>query len=237
MNLMKSLRRLLKSRSGVAMTEFALGAPFLLGAGLWGVETANFAVTNMKIGQIAVHLADNASRVGDTATLQNRKLYEEDITDVLLGANLQGGTGLDLYQHGRVIISSVEIWDQSRHCNPNGCAGNGQSDGTQFVHWQRCKGVLAQNSEYANQNQALPDGIGPAGQEVSATAESPVIFVEVYYDYQPLINLPWTNPATISSTAAFIVRDSRDLSEVYERNAASQPSDCNDYDSFAATTP
>ena len=237
MNLMKAFRHLLKSRSGVAMTEFALGAPFLLGAGLWGVETANFAVTNMKIGQIAVHLADNASRIGDTATLQNRKLYEEDITDVLLGANIQGGAGLDLYQRGRVVISSVEIWDPSRHCNPAGCAGNGQTDGEQFVHWQRCKGMLARNSEYASQNQAMPNGIGPTGQEVSATDESPVIFVEVYYDYKPLIDLPWTSPATITSTAAFIVRDSRDLSEVYERTAATQPSDCSDYDSFATAQP
>jgi hypothetical protein len=237
MTLFKTLRRLLANRSGVAMTEFALGAPFLLGAGLWGVETANFAVTNMKIGQLAVHLADNASRIGDTATLQNRKLYEEDITDVLLGANLQGGTGLDLYQHGRVIISSVEIWDDSAHCNASGCASAGKSNGTQFVHWQRCKGALARSSLYATQNQDLPGGIGPSGQEVSATGESPVIFVEVFYDYQPLIDLPWTNPATITSTAAFIVRDSRDLSEVYERNAASQPSDCSSFDTFAATTP
>lgn len=237
MNPVKLLRRLRQCASGVAMTEFALGAPLLLSAGLWGVETANFAVTNMKVGQLAVHLADNASRIGDTSTLQERKLFEEDLTDVLVGASVQAGPALDLFQHGRVIISSVEIWNPSSHCNPSGCTGNGQSDGVQYLAWQRCKGALARNSAYGNQNQALPSGIGPAGQEVSATAESPVIFVEVYYDYQPLIELPWTSPATISSTAAFMVRDSRDQSDVYKRNTITQPSDCNSYDTFATAGP
>jgi hypothetical protein len=232
MSLFSTLRALRRNRSGVAMTEFALGAPFLLTAGLWGVETANFAVVNMKVGQIAVHVADNGSRIGDTSTLMNRKLFEEDITDLLLGANIQGGEQLDLYQHGRVIVSSVEIWDQSVHCNDNGCA-SGKSDGEQFIHWQRCKGVLAKNSEYGSQNSTLSDGIGPAGQEVSATPDGAVIFVEVYYDYQPLIALPWLNPTRISTTSAFMVRDKRDLSKIYKRNAAGTTSGCNSYDTFA----
>ncbi|NCU11664.1 MAG: hypothetical protein GXC70_05810, partial [Sphingomonadaceae bacterium] len=82
MTRLQKLARLLRDRSGVAMTEFALGAPFLLMAGLWGTETANFALVNMKVGQLAVHVADNASRVGDTSTLQNRRVYESDILDV-----------------------------------------------------------------------------------------------------------------------------------------------------------
>ena len=80
MSLLRNLRRLVRNSSGVAMTEFALGAPFLLMAGLWGTEEANYALVNMKIGQLAVHVADNASRVGDTSTLQNRRVYESDIT-------------------------------------------------------------------------------------------------------------------------------------------------------------
>ena len=82
MSLLSTLRRLLRHKSGVAMTEFALGAPFLLTAGLWGTEEANYALVNMKIGQLAVHIADNASRIGDTSTLQDRKIYESDLNDV-----------------------------------------------------------------------------------------------------------------------------------------------------------
>ncbi len=73
------------------MTEFALGAPFLLTAGLWGMELANFAVTNMQVGQLTVHIADNGSRIGDTSTLTDRKIYEADINDIFIGAAVQSG--------------------------------------------------------------------------------------------------------------------------------------------------
>jgi hypothetical protein len=235
MSIMQTFRALLRNRSGVAMTEFALGAPFLLTAGLWGVETANFAVVNMKVGQIAVHVADNGSRIGDTSTLMNRKLFEEDITDLLLGANIQGGNQLDLYQHGRVIVSSLEAWDDSVGCQGGGCSGGGgaRNNGENFIRWQRCKGSLNKASEYGTEGDDMPSGIGPAGQEVQATIDGAVIFVEIYYDYQPLIALPWLNPAQIKTTSAFMVRDKRDMSKIYKRKAAAVTSSCNTFDTFA----
>ena len=51
-------RALLRNYSGVAMVEFALGAPFLLTAGLWGAEEANYALVNIKISQMAEHIAE-----------------------------------------------------------------------------------------------------------------------------------------------------------------------------------
>lgn len=225
----RSLRRLLADRSGVAMVEFALGAPFLLVAGLWGIETANFAVTNMKIGQLAVHIADNGSRIGDTSTLQNRRIFEEDVNDLLLGANIQGGPSLDLYEHGRVVMTSVEVWDQSNH------KSQAKSDGVQFAHWQRCKGVLVHGSDYANENQALPDGIGPVGEEVEASVDTPVIFVEVFYEYQPLVSSLFIGNTIIKSHAAFAVRDDRDLEDVFKRNSSTPIADCKNFDTFPAT--
>ena len=68
------LRRIARSRSGLAMTEFALAAPLLLTAGLYGTEVAWLALTHLKISQTAMHIADNASRIGDTSTLQDRKI-------------------------------------------------------------------------------------------------------------------------------------------------------------------
>lgn len=222
------LRRLLRDASGVAMTEFALGAPFLLMAGLWGTEMANYALVNMRVGQLAVHVADNASRVGDTSTLQNRRVYEADINDVLLGANLQGGPGIDLFEHGRVIISSVEVWDPSSHGSGGATA---HAPGSQFIHWQRCLGVKHANSNYGGQNRALPNGIGPEGSEVSAEPESPVIFVEISYDYQPLISSQFITNTEIRSIASFMVRDDRDQTGLLQRNTADPDyvADCNDY--------
>ncbi len=205
--LLQAARRLCESRSGVAMTELALSLPLLLSAGLWGVETANMAVTHMRVSQLTIHVADNASRVGDTSTLRDRKIYESDINDLLLGANIQGGKGLDFFAHGRIVISSLEVRPDTAD--------------TQYIHWQRCKGTLVEPSAYGNEGDTLPIGMGPPGEEISASPGSSVIFVQATYRYQPLIGMGFFQPTTIRSTSAFIVRDSRDLTQIYQRDPAS----------------
>lgn len=206
MSLRNLARRLRRDRSGVAMIEFAVGAPFLLLAGLWGAEEANYALVNMRISQLAEHIADNASRVGDTSTLQNRRIYESDINEVIYGAQVQGGKGLDLYENGRVIISSVQV-------NP---AGN------QYIHWQRCRGVKKINSDYGSEGADLgSDGIGPKGEEVLAMPDDALIFVELNYTYKPLISEKFLGSLDIHSIASFTVRDDRDITQIYQRDAAS----------------
>jgi len=208
MSLLRNLRRLVRNSSGVAMTEFALGAPFLLMAGLWGTEEANYALVNMKIGQLAVHVADNASRVGDTSTLQNRRIYESDINDVIVGAQIQGGAPIGLYDNGRVIISSLEhVWDP---------AGSGV--GQQYIHWQRCRGAKNVASSFGDEGDILASGMGPAGEEVTAEPGDAVIFVEINYTYQPLISASFLGSLDIHSIASFTVRDDRDLSQIYQRD-------------------
>lgn len=199
-------RRLRRDRSGVAMIEFALGAPFLLMAGLWGAEQANYALVTMRISQLAEHVADNASRIGDTSTLQNRRIYESDINEVIYGAQLQGGMGLDLYENGRVIISSVQV-------SP---AGN------QYIDWQRCRGAKKVNSDYGSEGADLgTDGIGPEGEEVLAMEDDALIFVELDYTYQPLISDKFMGSLDIHAIASFTVRDDRDLSQIYQRDPSS----------------
>lgn len=207
MSFRSALRRLLRSRSGVAMTEFALGAPLLLTAGLWGTEEANYALVNMKISQLAEHIADNASRVGDTSTLQNRKVYEGDINDVIYGAELQGGP-LQLFEHGHVVISSLEVDSAS---------------GNQYIHWQRCRGAANYPSSFGNEGDGLTTpiaGMGEPGEEVTAQPGDAVIFVELVYDYQPMISERFVNIHPIRAVAAYTVRDKRDLSQLYQRDPA-----------------
>jgi len=206
MSLLTRLRGLLRNRSGVAMTEFALGAPFLLTAGLWGAEEANYALVNMKVSQIAEHIADNASRVGDTSTLQNRRIYETDINDVIYGAQVQGGK-LNLYDNGRVIISSLEV---------------DVSEGDQYIHWQRCRGAKNYAPQYGAEGDVLGTaGMGPAGEQVLAQPGDAVIFVEVNYTYQPLVSAKFLGSLEINSIASFTVRDNRDLTQIYQRDPGS----------------
>ena len=210
--------RLRTTRSGVAMTEFALAAPLMLTAALYGTEEVNYSIANMKVGQLAVQLADNASRIGDTSTLQNRKIYESDIDDLIYGAQLQAG-GLNFFGHGRAVISSLEVLASSNH---------------QYIHWQRCRGAKVANSSYGAQGAGTTStipGMGPAGAEVTADPGDAVIFVELYYDYQPIIPSSFFPLKTIHSIASFNVRDSRDLSQIYQRDSAhpDQVQDCSAY--------
>lgn len=215
MMIMKQLRQLYSNRSGVAMTEFALGAPVLMLAGLYGVEQANFVLVNMKINQLATHLADNASRIGDTSQLKNRKIYESDINDVIVGAQLQAGKSINVYKYGRVFISSLEV---------------DATTNKQYIHWQRCRGAKAVVSGYGKQGDKV-SGMGPKSGEITAEAGDAVIFVEVRYTYQPLIAGAVIANKEIKAIAAFNVRDSRDLTQIYQRVPATPDpvQDCSAY--------
>lgn len=220
----RMLRRGCLDTSGVALTEFALALPLLLAAGLWGTETANLAITHMRVNQLAIHIADNGARIGDTSTLENRKIYESDINDLLLGSNLQAGS-LDFYDHGRVIISSLET-------HPD--------NGNQYIHWQRCKGLKNHSSSYGNAGDGSVTplgGIGPAGEQVTAPPDGAVIFVEVSYDYQPLVSEKFVPNETISAVAVFIVRDDRDLTQIYQRTPLNPDpvATCSVFTTYAAT--
>lgn len=199
------LRRLSHSQSGVAMVEFALATPFFLTAGLWGVELANYTIVTMQINQIAIHIADNASRIGDTSVLENKKIYESDINDVMLGASLQAGQRLALWDRGRVIISSLEVLPDS---DPE----------AQYIHWQRCMGKKEHDSTYGSVDDTFAIGMGPSGQEVFANADEAVIFVELTYDYEPLVSKHFITDRTVKAIATFNVRSSRDLEKIYQRD-------------------
>lgn len=202
------LKRLARDRSGLAMTEFALSMPLLFTAGLVGVETAYQTAVQMQISQVAVHVADNASRIGDTSTLRDRKIYESDINDVFSGANVQAGDRIALFEHGRIILSSLEVVPDT--------------DDQQYIHWQRCRGKKEVKSSYGEQHEGLTGsgipGMGPAGEEVIAFKHEAVMFVEVQYDYQPLIGDFIPHRKVLSAIASFNVRDSRDLAQIYQRD-------------------
>ncbi len=203
MTLIAFSKALRADSTAVAMTEFALGAPFLMLVGVYGFEQANFVLVTMKVNQLATHLADNASRIGETSQLKNRKIFESDVNDVIAGAQIQGGPSVSLYDHGRVFISSLEV------------DGNGK----QFIHWQRCRGIQKINSSYGKQGDTVA-GMGPKNEQVTAEPGDAVIFVEVRYTYRPLVAGAIISNRQIRAIAAFNVRDSRDLTQIYQRDSS-----------------
>ena len=197
------LRRLRRDIRGLALLEFAFIFPILLVMSLTGAELTNYIIVRMRVSQLALQLADNAARIGTGSQLQAKTISETDINDLLTGAGLQAGE-LDLYNRGRVVISSLEPMT-----SPN-------ITGLYKIAWQRCRGTKTYNSPYDNTLLNISGGMGPTGQKVTAPDYGVTMFVDVYYEYQPLISLSRIFPGAtgkINEFASMMVRDRRDTSD------------------------
>ncbi len=199
--LLALLRRLRSDTSGLALLEFAYTLPILLVLSLTGAELTNYITTKMRMSQIALHLADNAARIGSGSQLSAKQITEADINDLLTGADLQSGE-LDLLQHGRVIISSLEPMS-----NPN-------TSGRYRIRWQRCGGAKVGHKsswgEAGKSNGTNMAGMGPSGRQAIAPDNGVTMFVEVYYEYQPLVGGSLAPDAAMTEIASMMVRDRRD---------------------------
>lgn len=237
-------RRLLADRSGAALLEFGFSLPLLLGIGLYGVESANLALANLRVSQIALNLADNASRVGFHNADNREELREIDINDVLTGTKLQGDAW-ELTKRGRITLTSLEEWDDD-----------------QYIHWQRCIGMKKgtgwdssygatdvnngksgkkkkngkgkddeDEDDYEFDGTKISDeGMGPAGARVQAPQDSGVMFVEVNYEYKPVVSEKWLPGTTrIHYTASLIVRDRRIFDRIFNPQPAATAKTCDKY--------
>jgi hypothetical protein len=199
---LQRLRTLGRDTSGLALLEFAFMLPVLLTMSLTGAEITNYVVTKMRVSQIALHLADNSSRIGEGSLLQAKTISENDINDLLIGAQFQSGE-LDLFAHGRVILSSVEPV-----ANPN-------TTNKFKIAWQRCKGSRTHASGYGNAGDTNLDGVGPTNRKAIAPEGGSTMFVEVYYEYTPLVKTSLSPSSQMTEVASMMVRDRRDLSTIY----------------------
>lgn len=229
--------RLRRANSGVAMVEFALATPIVVLIGGYGIELCNMAIVHMRVSQIALNLADNASRVGLTSNLTTTQLRESDINDVLIGAKLQGAS-MGLTQYGRITLSSLENVKQSY-----------ETAAVQRIHWQRCIGLMkgtgydssygttsatagtaaATSASSAYAGTAASTGMGDTGYKVMASDDTGVMFVEVNYQYQGIFGTWFTNAPTIHYIASFVVRDKRDFSQIFNPTPAATRSTCDLY--------
>lgn len=193
------LRRLGRDTSGVALLEFAFALPIVLTMSLGGAELTNYIITRMRISQIALHLADNAARIGSGSQLQAKTITEADINDLLTGADMQSGE-LKLLTNGRVIISSIEP-------DPNNA-------GKSMIRWERCAGAKsAWTSSIDDNGTTNKDGFGPTGRQVGASTDGVVMFAEVQYQYTPLVRTSLSPETKLTEIASMMVRDRRDTSD------------------------
>jgi hypothetical protein len=205
-------------RSGVAFVEFAFALPVLLALGLLGLETANYAMANLRVSNIAMLTADNAARVRDS-------IDEADIVELFTGAKMSG-TNINFAANGRIILSDLE---------PTATGGK------QWLRWQRCDGALsytnpntairpltsagaaitngteiyaadrtATSGSPSSETKATLTSIGTAPNTIAAQAGTAVMVVEVAYDYQPIIPNSFLAGRRINYVSAFNVRQRTD---------------------------
>lgn len=187
---------LARAREGVIIIEYAFYIPILLLLGLTGAELTSYIVTRMRISQLALHLADNAARIGTGTQLQQKTINETDINDLLTGAGLQAGE-LNLFQRGRVIISSVE--------------NDPANAGKYRIRWQRCRGTKSFDPTWDNAT-TNQTGYGPPNRtQVVAPTDGATMIVAVAYDYQPLVKASYIGSTEIVEVASMMVRDRRAL--------------------------
>jgi TadE-like protein len=196
--LRRTLTRLAADTSGLALVEFALATPILLIIFMGGAELTNYTVTKMRISQLALHIADNGSRIGADSLLTSPQVTETLINDMLAGADVQAGS-LNLFTNGRVIISSLEPV-----ASPN-------TTDKYKIHWQRCKGALSYTSPYPAQGATNLSYMGPATMPVKAPDNSGVIYVEIAYSYQPIVSSKFVPQTLIKDIAAMTIRGDRDF--------------------------
>lgn len=221
----KSPGQIWQDASGMALIEFAMTLPIFMGLGFYGVEVSNLAITQMKMSQIALNMADNASRVGSLdSNLSAKKILESQLNDVFQAADIQSGN-IDVFGQGRLVLSSLEM----------------NAEGGQTVRWQRCKGYLGKESAYGDEGDGTTGkgflGMGPPADRIAATPGNAVMFVELYYEYSPLFGEMFMEPKILRQEAAYTVRDKRELGVAPGGDTSSaRKSSCEKYDSTLPQT-
>jgi len=190
--------RLWRDAGAATIVEMALSMPLLMGLALVGADVVNLAVLHLRLNQLAITVADNASRAKQASATGAPQFREYDVNQVFTGAGLSV-QDLDFPNSGRIILSSLEQ----------------NASGGQWIHWQRCWGSSKWASRYGVQNTGATGtgfaGMGQTTAPMQAEAGSAIMFVEVAYDYKPMFLSSIVTPKVIRKEAALYVRDDRDL--------------------------
>jgi len=197
------LRALAKDTTAVSIIEFALVLPLFMTLGMYGAEIAWLNATALEVSQVAISMADNASRIGQTDNSGvTPTISSDDVASVLTGA-LEEGDTVALADNGRVILSSLE--------------GN-PVNGKQYIHWQQCMGKGKQQSKRGKADPtgglmtSVVNGLTMGGKTIKAPAGGAVMVAEVWYEYKGLFGTLFVDNIVIHEEAAVIARDDRSAS-------------------------
>lgn len=206
--------RLARDCGGSSVIELAFAMPIVMMMGLGLSELAAFAIAQTRINQVAISVADNASRAKQSVRFGSPQMREFDVNETFEAAQLQF-PGMDLASDGRVVLSSLET----------------NATGGQWIHWQRCFGNSSLGgSQYGPQGTGASGngfpGMGPPSSRITTETNAAIMFAEVTYRYRPLFFDYFMGTQTIRKSAAMYVRDDRDLTQLYNPDPAAPVSSC-----------
>ena len=174
--LIGKLRGLLgRDDRGVAIVDFALMTPLLVGLTMGGIEIGRFALLNQKLSRVATNTSDLVS--------QAEFLTEDDVTQVFIASEFSLKP-FQLDADGLIIISSVSTDD-----NPN----------NPTINWQRAGGGTAVISSTVG-NTGGPATL-PNGYQMKANRN--IIVTEVFYDYEPFFFDGITTPRQLTHYSVY----------------------------------
>ncbi len=208
-----TLRRLIRDHSAVAVIELGLSMPFVMALALTGGEVINLSVTHMRLNQLAITVADNASRAKLNQLNSAPQFREFDVNQVFIGGRFPV-EDLSFTTRGRIILSSLQT----------------NTAGGQWIQWQRCSGSNTYASRYGPQGTGATGtafkGMGQGTSPMTADVGTAIMFVEVAYNYKPLFFQGVVKSTVIRKEAALFVRDDRDLTQIYNPSPAVTVSNC-----------
>lgn len=187
-------RRLIRADSGIAMMEFALMLPVLLGLTLGALEMSNYIIASNTIQRMATSSADMLSQTG----VNNISTSESQIYDLFYSLNV-AAKPLDMRNHGRVVLTVIKGVPQSD--------GSVRNEFADTIYSQQFDGgnVAAAPLLGCHATTALP----VYGRTLPANEI--MVHAQVSYQYAPLLGSAnllsyFSVPSVITRTAVFRMR-------------------------------
>ncbi|MCU0837752.1 MAG: pilus assembly protein [Rhodospirillales bacterium] len=169
-----ALRRLWHREEGVAVVEFALTLPLLIGLSLTGFEVSSYAMLNIKLQHAATSMAQLAT-------------MEEELPATVLDGMFESVSHIvkpfTFGNQGRAFVTGIG----------EAAAGAGPT-----VNWQRSgAGSLPTSSAVG-----APGGGASVPKELTISPTQALVAAEVVYNYQPIL-LGFIPTTTVRKVAYF----------------------------------
>jgi Flp pilus assembly protein TadG len=181
-----SLQALMRSQSGVAYMEFAIGVTFLMILFLGSVEVTRFVLINQKIQKTVVSVTDVVTQAG-----QGNPLTTTGLSQIMSAV----GDMMNPYTFGAGGVVFVTDVTQPASGNP-------------IVNWQYCGGGTLHSAD-ATVVSKIGTTVGgtatlPSGFTMNSGEE--VVIGEIYYKYSPIIVQSMLANTTLYNYAVYMPR-------------------------------